>query len=168
MRTFHPAGQKRKAETMTVFGEKVKNRRAELRIDQDRLADLCGVSRRTIVSYETQGKYPREATLRKLASALGVTERYLMNDEETDPSAGINEEPFIQEARDAFGKKGAEEMAAVLSRNEALFAGGTLSEDQKDMFYEAVTKAYFMSKKRAREKFGKKKTPEKEFPKEFH
>ena len=120
---------------MTVFGEKVKNRRAELRIDQDQLAGLCGVSRRTIVSYETQGKYPREATLRKLASALGVTERYLTNDDETDPSAGINEEPFIQEARDAFGKKGAEEMAAVLSQNEALFAGGTLSEDQKDMFY---------------------------------
>ena len=159
---------KRKAETMTVFGEKVKNRRAELRIDQDQLAGLCGVSRRTIVSYETQGKYPREATLRKLASALGVTERYLTNDDETDPSAGINEEPFIQEARDAFGKKGAEEMAAVLSQNEALFAGGTLSEDQKDMFYEAVTKAYFMSKKRAREKFGKKKAPEKEFQKELH
>lgn len=145
---------------MTTFGEKVKNRRTELQIDQNQLANLCGVSRRTIVSYETQGKYPREATLRKLASALGVTERYLMNDDETDPSAGISEEPFIQEARDAFGKKGAEEMAAVLSQNEALFAGGTLSEDQKDMFYEAVSKAYFSNKKRAREKFGRKKTQE--------
>lgn len=143
---------------MTTFGEKVKNRRAELQMDQEQLSRLCGVSRRTIVSYETQGKYPREATLRKLAAALGVTERYLMNDDETNPTAGIDEEPFIQEARDAFGKKGAEEMASVLSQNEALFAGGTLSEDQKDMFYEAVSKAYFMSKKRAREKFGRKKT----------
>lgn len=151
---------KRKAGYMTRFGEKVKDRRTQLKIDQDKLATLCGVSRRTIVSYETGGKYPREATLRKLAGALGVTERYLMNDDETDPSAGIDEEPFIQEARDAFGKKAAEEMATVLSRNEALFAGGTLSEDQKDMFYEAVTKAYFMSKKRAREKFGKKNAAE--------
>ncbi len=32
-------------------------------------------------------------------------------------------------------------MAELLTRNEALFAGGTLSENQKDMFYEAVTKA---------------------------
>ena len=47
-------------------------------------------------------------------------------------------------------------MAELLTLNEALFAGGALSEDQKDMFYEAVTKAYFMNKQHAREKFGRK------------
>ena len=54
-----------------------------------------------------------------------------------------------------YGKKGADEMAALLSRNEALFAGGTVTEDQKDMFYEAITRAYFMNKERARDKFGR-------------
>lgn len=142
---------------MTKFGEKVKWKREELQIGQEQLGNLCGVSRRTIVSYETGGKYPREATLRKLAQALGVTEQYLLNDDCTDPNAGIDEEPYVQAARDAFGKKGADEMASLLKQNEALFAGGTLSEDQKDMFFEAVSRAYFMNKQRAREKFGRKK-----------
>ncbi len=142
---------------MTKFGEKVKTRREELQIGQEQLGNLCGVSRRTIVSYETGGERPREATLRKLAQALGVTERYLLTDGCDDPQAGIDEEPFVQAARDAFGKKGADEMASLLKQNEALFAGGTLSEDQEDMFFEAVSRAYFMNKQHAREKFGHKK-----------
>ena len=81
----------------------------------------------------------------------------LLNDDCDDPKAGIDEEPFVQAARDAFGKKGADEMAALLKQNEALFAGGTLSEDQKDMFFEAVSRAYFANKQHAREKFGRKK-----------
>ena len=65
-------------------------------------------------------------------------------------------EPLIQEALEMYGKRGADEMASLLSQNEALFAGGTLTEDQKDMFFEAVSRAYFMNKERAREKFGRK------------
>ena len=142
---------------MTTFGEQVKNRREELQIGQEQLANLIGVSRRTIVSYETGTARPREAKLRKLAEALGVTQRYLITDDCDDPQAGIDEEPFVQAARDAFGKKGADEMAALLMKNEAMFAGGTLSEDQKDMFYEAISRAYFANKQHAREKFGRKK-----------
>ncbi len=141
---------------MTRFGEKVKDQRERLKLSQEQLANLVGVSRRTIITYETGAATPRINSLRKIAEALGVTQRYLTNDEIDDPQAGIDEEPFIQAARDAFGKKGADEMAKLLMQNEALFAGGTLSEDQKDMFYEAITKAYFANKQHAREKFGRK------------
>lgn len=41
-------------------------------------------------------------------------------------------------------------MASLLKQNETLFAGGTLSEEQKDMFFEAVSRAYFMNKQHAR------------------
>ena len=141
---------------MKRFGEKVKSMREERGLGQEQLGNLMGVSRRSIVSYENGTKEPRKRNLAKLAWALGVTERYLINDDCDDPEAGINEDPFILEAREKYGNKGAEEMAELLTRNEALFAGGTLSEDQKDMFYEAVTKAYFMNKQHAREKFGRK------------
>ena len=145
---------------MSRFGEKIKAQREKLHIGQEELANLCGVSRRTIVSYETEGKLPRTATMAKLCKALGATERYLLNDDCDDPTEGIEEQPFVQAAREQFGKKGAEEMAELLMKNEALFAGGTLSEDQKDMFYEAVTRAYFMNKQAAREKYGRKKKKE--------
>lgn len=81
----------------------------------------------------------------------------MKEDDCDDPKAGIDEEPFVQAARDAFGKKGADEIASLLKQNEALFAGGALSEDQKDMFFEALSRAYFMNKQHAREKFGRKK-----------
>lgn len=157
MNTDKIKGKQKEVICMTRFGEKVRDTRVALKLGQEQLGNLVGVSRRTIVSYETGGKYPRENTLRKLAQALGVTQFYLLHDEIDDPSAGIQEEPFIQEARDIYGKKGADELAKVLQANEALFAGGTLSEDQKDMFYEAITRAYFINKKRAREKFGRQK-----------
>ena len=38
----------------------------------------------------------------------------------------------------------------------ALFAGGELSQDQKDAFFEAVMKAYITCKEEARVKFGRK------------
>ena len=40
--------------------------------------------------------------------------------------------------------------------NTALFAGGELSQEQKDLFFEAVTKAYFACKSGAKEKYGRK------------
>ena len=142
---------------MSVFGEKIRARREEMRLSQEQLAGLCGLSRRSIISYETTDKRPHASTIRALAKALKVTVRYLERDEITDPQAGIEQEPFISEAREMFGSRGAEEMTRLLEQNEALFAGGTLTESQKDMFYEAITRAYFANKQKAREKYGRKK-----------
>ena len=45
---------------------------------------------------------------------------------------------------------------ALLHENAALFAGGELSQDEKDAFFEAITQAYFASKSEAKRKFGPK------------
>ncbi|HAS20718.1 MAG TPA: hypothetical protein DCR16_03185 [Lachnospiraceae bacterium] len=156
-----PSGQRNEEPmaSITKFGEKIKLRREELGISQEQLGNLCGVSRRTIVSYETMGKFPRASTLSRLSRALGVTARYLSRDDLDDPQAGMEEEPFVQAAQEAFGRRAADEMAELLSRSQALFAGGSLSEDQKDLFFEAVSRAYFMNKQHAREKFGRSGRP---------
>ena len=143
-------------EGISRFGEKLKDERDRLGISQEQLAEKCGVSRRTIIGYETGGKFPREGTLKKLSISLGVTAKYLRDDDENDPMAGIETEPYIQAARDEFGSKGAKEMEETLKKSEALFAGGTLSEDQKDIFFEALSRAYFVNKQHARQKFGKR------------
>ena len=48
-------------------------------------------------------------------------------------------------------------MEGLLAANTALFAGGELSQEQKDAFFEAVTKAYFACKGEAKKKYGRKK-----------
>ena len=48
-------------------------------------------------------------------------------------------------------------MDELLERNAALFAGGELSEEAKDAFFTAVTKAYLECKEEARKTFGRKK-----------
>ena len=37
----------------------------------------------------------------------------------------------------------------------ALFAGGSISEETKDAYFQAVTEAYFACKNAAKEKYGK-------------
>ena len=47
-------------------------------------------------------------------------------------------------------------MEQLLADNAALFAGGELSEEQKDAFFQAVMAAYVKCKEEAKTKFGKK------------
>lgn len=139
------------------FSEKIRKARDVAGLTQEELADAIGVSRRTVASYESQGVAPRKATLAKLASALKVSVKYLSDDECTDPLADIDQDDYVAEARALYGEKGARDMEGLLAANTALFAGGELSQEQKDAFFEAVTKAYFACKGEAKKKYGRKK-----------
>lgn len=57
-----------------------------------------------------------------------------------------------------FCAKAAAEVNALLERNAALFAGGELSQEAKDAYFEAVMKAYLACKEKARETFGRKES----------
>ena len=67
---------------------------------------------------------------------------------------------YIEEARARYGAKGGRDVDALLAENSALFAGGELSQSQKDAFFDAVMKAYITSKEAAKIKFGHKKDKE--------
>lgn len=56
-----------------TLGQKIKQKRNELKIVQSHLGDLCEVSHRTIVSYESDKSFPREKSFRNLFEALGIT-----------------------------------------------------------------------------------------------
>jgi hypothetical protein len=47
-----------------------------------------------------------------------------------------------------------------MERNVALFAGGSISQEAKDAYFEAVMQAYMESKQAAKVKFGRKKKTE--------
>ena len=76
-------------------------------------------------------------------------------DECENPLEDIEKDNYIQQARQRYGAAGARDAQALLNENMALFAGGELSQDQKDAFFEAVMKAYITCKEAAREKYGR-------------
>ncbi len=141
---------------MSIFGEKIKNARKNIEISQEELALRVGVSGRSIQAYELGEKKPRNKTLIKLAEVLGVSERYLSDDNCTDPTTDIEKDPYISEVRNKYGKRDADEVSRLLAGTTALFAGGTLSQEDKDKYFESIMKTYLACKEKAKEKYGKK------------
>ena len=141
---------------MKAFADKVKDARISLGMSQTQLAQEVGVSSRSVQAYESGEKKPRQAMMAKLAKALKVSIRFLSDDECEDPVADIAKDNYIEEARERYGAKGARDMDQLLADNAALFAGGELSQDQKDAFFQAVMTAYVTCKEEAKKKFGKK------------
>lgn len=116
------------------FGEKLKKLRTEKGLKQAEVATAVGVSRRTYISYEQEGRYPRKRDVyAKLADTLGCSVNYLMSEEEE----------FVMGVGEQYGSRGkrqAEELVAELS---GMFAGGELSEKDMDAVMIALQKAYF-------------------------
>jgi len=140
-----------------TFSDKIKRSREVRGLSQQQLADLTGVSKRTIASYESTNAMARLSTMRKLAEALQVSLDYLQNEDITDPTYGMEKKEYVDQARARYGEKAAKEMDFLLEKNAALFAGGELSQEAKDAFFEAVMKAYLTCKDEAKKTFGRKK-----------
>lgn len=140
-----------------TFSDKVKRAREVVGMTQNELAAKTGVSQRTIASYESGGAIARRSTTEKLARALKVSVKYLTEENCTDPLDEIEKDGYVEQARELYGSSGVRDMDTLLRDNAALFAGGELSQDQKDAFFEAVMKAYLTCKEEAKEKYGRKK-----------
>lgn len=142
---------------MATFPEKVKMARNELGLTQTELGDAIGISLRTILDYEKGKKTPRQSTMLRLAKALKVSVKYLTDDECDDPMAEIEKDGFIEAARARYGAPGARDVDTLLSENQALFAGGELSQEQKDEFFQAIMAAYVTCREESKRKFTPKK-----------
>ena len=65
------------------FGERLKELRLERALSQKALADLSGMTERTIQNYEIAGMLPkRRETYERLAAALGVDVSVLLGEDE--------------------------------------------------------------------------------------
>ena len=141
---------------MMSFAEKILTARTELGMTQKQLAEATDLSLRTILAYEKGEKSPRASTMLKLAKALKVSVKFLSDDECMNPVEDIEKDGYIEEARERYGTAGARDVDSLLRDNAALFAGGELSQDQKDAFFQAVMTAYVTCKEEAKAKFGRK------------
>lgn len=142
---------------MKRLPDKIRSARCALDMSQTRLGELAGVSLRSICAYEKGEKVPRERTLYQLARALGVSVRYLKDDSCTDPSADMQKDAYIADMGEKYGSRGARDIAGMLEANRALFAGGELSQEEKDIYFDALMTAYVTCREAAKDKFGKNK-----------
>lgn len=145
---------------MRDFAQKVKDARSEKGYSQQELADLAGLSIRTILSYEKGEKKPRQGNLLKLAKALEVSTKFLIDDTCDNAADGIDDDGYIERARQEYALRSAREtrdVRGLLEQTTALLAGGEISDSEKDEFFCAVMEAYLAARHRASEKFSPKK-----------
>lgn len=130
-----------------TFGEKVKNERNRLGLNQDELAKKIGVTRRVISSYENDSSRPRGTErYKKLAEALGVNINYLLSEDEA----------FIADVEDNYGHRGAKQAKELLAEVTGLFAGGEMADEDMREMVDAIQEAYLIAKNN-----NKKYTPKK-------
>ena len=124
---------------MKKFNEKIREARVSLDMTQAELGEAVGVSQRMIVAYEAGDKKPSERKLHQLAKILNVSKQYLLNDDCENPNEGIEDDITDEKMRRSYAEKRVREM---LRDNTALFAGGELTQKQKDNYFKALMAAY--------------------------
>lgn len=136
------------------FAEKVKELRIRKGLSQQQLADAIGVSRRTIINYES-GTYPKNRTLfKKLAEVLETTENYLVT----------TDEQFEAEAYMRYGARGKKQAQALTNELAEMFAaGGELEEDDMKAMIDALQEAFWIAKLENK-KYGHRKPQDTENP----
>ena len=105
------------------FGEKVRDLRKKNSLTQDELAKCLGVSKRTIIGWERDGRYPRNVEiLEKMADIFHVPLTYIQPDQSL----------FIERAAATYGKKGKIEAQHLAFELTELFASGELTAQDMD------------------------------------
>lgn len=131
-----------------TFGEKFKIEREKKGMTQQEVADALGINRRMITRYENGISFPRtKDAYRKIAVFFGVDVNYLLTDDEE----------FVVEASEQYGSRGMKQAQELIDGMSGLFAGGTLSEQDKDAVMKALQDIYWESKARNVEKYTPKK-----------
>ena len=119
------------------FGEKLKKLRAEKGLTQQDVSEAIGVSRRTYVSYEQEGRYPRKREIYvKLADAFKCDVNYLMTEDEE----------FVTSSGEKYGNRGKRQAEELVAEISGMFAGGDISEEDKDAVFLALQRAYVLAK----------------------
>ena len=121
-----------------TLGEKIKSLRNENKMTQLKFADYLGVSSRAIIQFEKNDTTPNLNNLRKISELFGVSMDYLVTDKDT----------FILKASEKYGYSGKKEAEELIYNASTMFAGGSLSEGDKEAVFKVMQEIYFESKEK--------------------
>ncbi len=117
-----------------TFGEKLQQHRKEKGLTQTQLAERVGISKNTVINYENGKTYPTDRSIYgRLAEVLGVDPDYLHNENDD----------FLSAVGERYGQRSARQAEELIRDFGALFAGGDLSEGDKDAVMKAIQDIYW-------------------------
>lgn len=112
------------------------------------MSDALGINRRMITCHKSGLSFPRtKEAYKKIAGFLGVDVNYLLTEDDE----------FVVRASEKYGSHGMKQARELIDGMSGLFAGGTLSEQDKDVVMKALQEIYLESKARNVEKNTPKK-----------
>lgn len=126
------------------FAARLRRLRRQANLTQQELANEIGVSVRTVINYEQGRCLPRQTqVISRMGDLFGVSVDYLMS---------IHATPDDMEDFEWDGIRGRAAVDELVAKIAALFAGGHLSEADRDAAMEAITQAYWESRRNERQK----------------
>ena len=119
------------------FKDKLRSLRKQNNLTQEKAATLIGVSVRTYKNYELGHSLPRYREIyHKLSDLYNVNINYLLTEDE-----------FVAKAGELYGHNGFLQAKNLMAQMGALFAGGDLSEEDKDTVMKQMQDIYWDSKR---------------------
>lgn len=123
------------------FSEKLKRLRNCSSLTQQELADAVGITKRTVIYYENGERQPRTDDIyERIAEYFNVPADFLKTDN--------GDEDFEAAAEYAYGSGGRIQADKLVREISGLFAGGKLSENDRDAVMLALQEAYWKVKEK--------------------
>lgn len=137
------------------FAERLIALRKEAGLTRNQLAEKIDIAARTIVNYENGTRIPFADTALKMAQVFGITMEELLG--AYSSSAEQEKASAVDGIQQMYGKKGADQMEAILGDTQALLAGGTLTEEQHMDFMLEMQKLLVLATEKAKATYTPKK-----------
>ncbi len=123
------------------FSERLRALRLEANLTQKELAAGAGISERTVQNYESDKRLPhRFETVKALADVLGVSTQSLLGEEDM----------LVIQAGEKGGPQAKKDIKELVGEISSLFAGGKLSDEDRDAAMRALNEAYWIAKEKDR------------------
>lgn len=125
------------------FGRRLRTLREENKLTQRELADRLSITPRTLQNYESERMHPKNSAIYgQLAAIFRVSVDYLLGEEESEKKLSEN--------------KSEKEIRNLVEDIGGLFAGGELSDEDKDKVMKTITELYWRAKEKNKKYSAKK------------